>query len=58
MTKHTIVCIPKPYFYWSNEFGWGHYRDATIFTEDETKSLHLPLEGRWQKVNTKEEENA
>jgi hypothetical protein len=35
--------------YWSNDQGWvEHAADATIFTDAERWSLHLPLDGSWE----------
>jgi hypothetical protein len=35
--------------FWNNEFGWTSIESATIFTEDDTKVLNLPLpkDSKW-----------
>lgn len=36
--------------FWSNEQGWVPLEIATHFTHTETKTLNLPLGGRWMPV--------
>lgn len=38
--------------WWSNETGWGNKRGATRFTNEETKYLNLPIEGKWFKLES------
>ena len=33
--------------YWNNLHGWVEIESANYFTEEETKSLTLPIGGRW-----------
>jgi hypothetical protein len=33
--------------YWSNEFGWAGWSDATSFTDEERATVHLPIGGEW-----------
>lgn len=42
------VDFDRPYVeFWNNETGWGSFVTATKFSEDETKTLNLPLDGTW-----------
>jgi hypothetical protein len=34
--------------YWSNKYGWVDIGTADIFTEEEKKDLHLPMDSRWK----------
>ncbi len=35
--------------YWSNTLGWVEFKeDATLFTDEETQTLHLPAGGHWE----------
>lgn len=36
--------------YWNNEYGWGNKAGAQKFTERNTKTLNLPIKGRWLKA--------
>lgn len=29
--------------FWSNEFGWVEFAQATVFTEEESQTLNLPI---------------
>lgn len=42
--KNTDSGVP---LFWSNLFGWGDFRGATVFSEQEKQRLNLPLEGEW-----------
>lgn len=33
--------------YWSNEDGWVELDDATTFSEQDSKTVQLPMEGGW-----------
>jgi predicted DNA-binding WGR domain protein len=39
--------------YWNNDDGWTVKEGATQFTEDEAKTLNLPMLGEWIKVSSK-----
>ena len=42
--------------YWNNEMGWGDWLSATVFTQDEKNTLHLPVDGAWKRILIKERE--
>ena len=46
---YIIKHINKP-LYWSNETGWGNKKGATLFTLKETKTLRLPMDGKWLEI--------
>lgn len=37
--------------YWSNEFGWTWVESADTFSDDEQKTVNLPIGGQWEKVD-------
>ena len=36
--------------YWSNSIGWVSIHDADVFSDEEQRTLNLPLEGHWLKL--------
>jgi hypothetical protein len=51
ITAHVIFNLKSEEddpLYWSNTMGWVSLSDATQFTIDEHKTLHLPIDGIWQ----------
>lgn len=38
-----------PYLYWNNDDGWGD--SATIFSDEEKKTLNLPTDGEWYQTD-------
>jgi hypothetical protein len=36
--------------FWSNEYGWTDFRSATKFTDKDTETLDLPMDGKWVRV--------
>ena len=44
---------PKhPYLYWSNDWGWGSYAGATVWSGKEKRShTHVPKDGVWERTN-------
>ena len=35
--------------WWSNDWGWGSKKGATVFTKEESNYLNLPIDGVWIK---------
>lgn len=33
--------------FWSNEFGWTSFDEATRFSKDDIYKLQLPIDGMW-----------
>lgn len=44
---YVIVSIGEETLYWNNEWGWGDYYSADIFSAEEKKRLNLPIGGVW-----------
>jgi hypothetical protein len=44
---YLIENLNDPFLFWSNEDGWVDYYSADSFTEEETKELNLPFDGKW-----------
>lgn len=36
--------------YWSNSIGWVSIHGADVFSDEEQRTLNLPLEGHWLKL--------
>lgn len=50
MTTKWVIATPYGYgdeAYWSNAMGWVDLDSADRFTEAETKTVDLPMEGFW-----------
>lgn len=45
--KYVIINNVDKELFWSNEFGWVTFKDATTFTEEERSKYILPIEGMW-----------
>lgn len=45
--KPYVITNLKGTEFWSNEFGWTDISESTKFFEEETKTLNLPMEGKW-----------
>jgi len=37
-------------WFWSNEIGWVDFDGRDVFTDDEKSYLHLPIDGKWCKI--------
>jgi len=48
MENFAIKNTKEKNLYWSNEFGWTN-QDFDLFTMDESKTLNLPIDGKWVK---------
>jgi len=46
MEVYKIICNGEDLF-WSNEMGWVDLESSDSFTEEETKTLNLPIDGSW-----------
>jgi len=46
MEVYKIICNGEDLF-WSNEMGWVDLESSDSFTEEETKTLNLPINGSW-----------
>jgi hypothetical protein len=51
MTKFVIECVNDTTLAWGNTDGWTDGCDFDVFTLNETKTLTLPIEGAWIKLN-------
>jgi len=36
--------------YWSNEHGWALLKNATRFSDEERRTVNLPVGGKWKKI--------
>ena len=41
--------------YWNNLTGWGDVMGANFFSQEETETLTLPIDGRWKYVPLEQE---
>lgn len=56
MTKRNYIKNTDGDF-WSNDMGWVDFKgDATAFTDEETQTLDLPLDGHWENDAGREDE--
>lgn len=39
--------------FWSREYGWTTENEATEYTEQEQQMLHLPMGGKWFRLENK-----
>lgn len=47
--QYVVGCtdIEAENLYWSNDMGWVNLSGATIFSEEEVRTLRLPMDGEW-----------
>lgn len=48
---YVVQCINDPELYWNNEAGWTEKKQATRFSIEERFNFHLPIEGKWKKLD-------
>jgi hypothetical protein len=51
MNNWCIVNRNNDELFWSNKFGWVDYYSADSFSENEMKTLNLPIDGSWIKLS-------